>query len=218
MQANAGFLIVRSFEFLYSRFALTLGNKAPFYAIPRLDRPSDHLARRYRGLDRNPLGGWPVSKLGVELHDLASEEPEAHQAMYDLEEAGGVEAELVLSPSGVQRVFALLRKPEDWDVIWSACPQTEGDRMGVGSTLGYEPTWFPSGHFSALCDCMCFPRWHGTDREGTLFADHFARLNEHALFSTDSEASDFLRFYLSQDWTETGDYTITEICRPAFSV
>jgi len=32
------------------------------------------------------------------------------------------------------------------------------DRSGVGPTLGFEPTWFWGDHFSAVCDCVCFPR------------------------------------------------------------
>ena len=61
---------------------------------------------------------------------------------------------------------------------------------------------------------MCFPKWHGTDNEGTLFAVYYEHLNEHALFNSREEAQEFLDFYRSFDWTETGDYVIAEICLP----
>ena len=61
---------------------------------------------------------------------------------------------------------------------------------------------------------MCFPRWHGTDTEGTLFAEYHERLNESALFRTAEEAAKFISFYRSHDWTETGDYVIAEVCLP----
>lgn len=31
---------------------------------------------------------------------------------------------------------------------------------------------------------MCFPRWHGTDKEGVLFGEHYERLNDYALFDS----------------------------------
>jgi hypothetical protein len=58
---------------------------------------------------------------------------------------------------------------------------------------------------------MCFPRWHGTDREGTLFREHFARLNENALFDSAEHAEEFLAFYRSLDWAEIGDYVVAEV-------
>ena len=87
-------------------------------------------------------------------------------------------------------------------------------RTGVGVSLGFEPTWFVGDCFSAVCDCMCFPKWHGTDKEGVLFVEHYERLNQHALFNSRNEAQAFLDFYRSFDWKETGNYVIAEICLP----
>jgi hypothetical protein len=67
--------------------------------------------------------------------------------------------------------------------------------------LGYEPTWFPS-FFSAVCDSMFLPRWHGADREGSALSEHFKRLNAHGLFNSHAEATAFLTHYLSFDWAE----------------
>ena len=119
-----------------------------------------------------------------------------------------------MSVRDARRVYSLLRNPERWEVIWAGNSDEAVDRSDVGATLGFEPTWFVGDRLSALCDCMCFPRWHGTDKEGVLFAEHYERLNEHALFNSRDEAKEFLEFYLSFDWTETGDYVIAEICLP----
>jgi hypothetical protein len=62
---------------------------------------------------------------------------------------------------------------------------------------------------------MCFPRWHGTDEDGTLFLEHYSRLNSHGLFDSAAHATDFLRFYTSFDWTETGDYSIVSVWGPS---
>ena len=58
---------------------------------------------------------------------------------------------------------------------------------------------------------MCFPTWHGPDQDGTLFLEYFSRLNEYGLFPSADLAKEFLEFYLSFDWTETGDYLIAKI-------
>jgi len=40
------------------------------------------------------------------------------------------------------------------------------------------------------------------------------RLNRDGLFQSAAEASAFLTYYLSFDWTETGDYEIAEVWAP----
>jgi hypothetical protein len=70
---------------------------------------------------------------------------------------------------------------------------------------GYDATYFIGDHFSAIADSMFFPRYHGTDNEGTLFQDYHESLNNNGLFKSANEAHEFLNFYLSQDWTEHGE-------------
>ena len=76
---------------------------------------------------------------------------------------------------------------------------------------GLEPSYLPKGYFSPACDCMCFPRWHGTDPEGILFVEHFAKLNPFGLFDSAEDATSFSTYYEGFDWTERGPYSVAEV-------
>lgn len=215
---KAGFLIVRTFEDLYRQFAVRLKEEWPFYAIPRSNMTATQMPKKYRGINRNPLigleSGGPLDLWWKEQGVMAATDPAAQQRLHELEEHDKSDNGFIFSLADAQSVYNLLERPSQSEIIWARNCGSAVDRSHVGPTLGFEPTWFRGDQFSALSDCMCFPRWHGTDRGGTLFADYFARLNEHALFDSSQQAEEFLRFYLSHGWTEQGDYTITEICLP----
>jgi hypothetical protein len=58
---------------------------------------------------------------------------------------------------------------------------------------------------------MMFPRWHGTDKEGILFLEYFKKLKIDGMFENSNTAKEFLNYYLSFTWTETGKYEIVEV-------
>ncbi|RPI00281.1 MAG: hypothetical protein EHM72_09700 [Calditrichaeota bacterium] len=118
---------------------------------------------------------------------------------------------MLLSIQDARDVYLTLGEPKDWEILWVRLTEETGQAPPQSVRLGFEPSWYPKGYFSALCDCMCFPRWHGTDEAGTLFADYHARLNAHGLFESQNDAVDFIRFYVSLDWRETGDYSVVEV-------
>jgi hypothetical protein len=220
---KGGFLIVTRFEEVYRDYCIRFEKIARdhwgfkddlIYSLPQNGLPPSEIRKKYRGIDREPLVGWPSRRFPDETW-IGREEPEATQALYDLESSNRAAEGFVFSVLDVRRVFALLRNPEIWEIIWAGNSNVDIDRVGVGQILGFEPTWFVGDRFSAICDCMCFPKWHGTDKEGVLFASSYERLNEYALFNSCDEAKEFLEFYLSFDWTETGDYVIAEISLPA---
>jgi hypothetical protein len=217
-----GFLIVTRFEVLYRDYCDRIEKIAReqwgftdklIYSVPQERLPSNEVRKKYRGIDRVPLIAWPSREFPDETW-MGREEPEASQALADLETANRVNDGFIFSVVDARRIYSLLRNPDWWELIWAGNSEVCTDRSGVGLTLGFEPTYFVGDRFSAVCDCMCFPRWHGTDLEGTLFAEYYERLNEHALFSSRAEAQQFLDYYRSFDWTETGDYVIAEICLP----
>jgi len=41
--------------------------------------------------------------------------------------------------------------------------------------------------------------------------EYFKQLNQYGLFPSSEQAKKFLDFYLSFDWTETGEYEVAEI-------
>jgi hypothetical protein len=219
---HGGFLIVTRFEVLYrdycDRIEKVVRENWSFtdkliYSVPQEGLPSSEVRKQYRGIDRVPLIAWPSREFPDETW-MGREEPEASQALEDLETANRADNGFIFSVLDARRVYSLLRNPDWWELIWAGNSEVRMDKNGVGLTLGFEPTWFVGDRFSAVCDCMCFPKWHGTDKEGVLFAEHYERLNDYALFNSRDEAQAFLDFYRSFDWTETGDYVIAEICLP----
>lgn len=212
----AGYLIVRTYEALYRRFARPADR--PIYSVPVKGVAPVAVPKRYRGIDREPLQAWTKQELqlgwpGVE--PPASAEQEACLFLADLERRGGAVDELIVDWEGAKETYERLRSPRERELIWVTAWSSQFERVD-GDRLGFDAASLRSDYFSAICDTMCFPRWHGTDAEGTLFLRFHERLNQHALFDTVDDAREFLSFYRSLDWAETGDFTIAEIWRPAF--
>jgi hypothetical protein len=194
-----GFLIVKTFPKLYRDYAERYKLSRDIYAVPRIDRGPQDCKVQYRGLGRDALDPYENSEIRAEVR------------MLELERDARCEDGFLFDFADVQDVLRLLEDRPDYEVIWtriahSLAPPPKGYHL-----VGYEPSYFSDDHFSASCDCMLFPRWHGTDEEGTLFTAYFQKLNQYGLFSSEQEARDFLRYYLSFDWTETGEYEIAEV-------
>ena len=195
---ESGYLLVRSPEALAETYAPRYALTRPCYGLPRLDVSYASQPIHYRGLDRDAVEGYRDGDTLAELY------------LDDLERAGRSGAGFLFDPNDAAEALALL--PDGgYELIW--CRTAAGsDQPPVGSVrLGLEASYFVSDHFSPSCDCMLFPRWHGTDEEGTLFLPHFRELNRHGLFDAREAVQAFLDFYLSMDWTEVGDYYTVEV-------
>ena len=202
---KAAYLIVKRFEVLYKEFAQDPEFNRAIYGVPLFGTDWSTSRVRYHGLDRDPISAW--------------DDPRALLAEIRM-------AEIWDGPTWVK--FVLLQSEDVTDVLKWAEAEVPGEYEPVWARLagfditpptsyrlaGYEPSYFPGGCFSASCDCMCFPRWHGTDPEGVLFSEHFKRLNGYGLFNSANEADNFLTYYLSFDWTEMGDYESIEVWIP----
>jgi hypothetical protein len=129
----------------------------------------------------------------------------------ELQEQGLADTSFIARLGDALSVFALLDRQAEWEIIWVGVTSHHAQPPINSEVLGYDVTWFWGDHFSAISDCMFFPRWHGTDLPGTVFTDFFRALNEHGLFQNESIARDYLAFYSSFDWTETGPYEIAEV-------
>ncbi len=136
---------------------------------------------------------------------------EANLALGRLDKAKKADYDFLKSYQDVMHVFRLLQVPVEREVIWIRDVESDSSEPPDYPLLGYEPAMFGGDWFSALSDCMCFPIWHGTDTVGELFKMHHDNLNQYALFNTPNMARDFLEYYRSFDWTEKGNYIITEV-------
>ncbi len=131
--------------------------------------------------------------------------------MAELEKISKCEDGFLFSSKDVQEVWSYLGNPEDYEIIWTKIAGNNTKPPREFESIGFEPSYFSGDHFSASCDCMLIPKWHGTDKEGTLFLEYFGKLNKYGLFEAVDIASEFLNYYLSFDWAETGEYEIAEV-------
>jgi hypothetical protein len=212
-----GFLVVKRFEVLYRefselpRFAERPTSDCPVYAIPIRGTSPEQAKVRYRGLDRDALSPYDKGKLAeARLAELKRKFP------YWTDEALEDFVPTIEEARDVLR-WADYEFPDAYELVWARIASNSAQPPEGFVRLGYDPTYFGGDHFSAICDCMCFPRWHGTDPEGQIFLKYFERLNKNGLFDNPALASDFLAYYLSFDWTETGEYEIGEVWAPGVS-
>jgi hypothetical protein len=202
MCIESGFLIVKTFPALYKELVGRYGLRRDVYGLPRIDRDPQDCKIRYHGMDRDTL--WPFDD-----GDLLAE-----IRMAELQEEGKCdETGFLYDPWDVQDVLDFLdEKQVNYEVIWTKIASSFSVPPNNYISIGYEPSIFDSvEHCSASCDCMLFPRYHGTDEEGTLFLEHFQKLNVYGVYNSPDEAAAFLEYYLSFDWTERGEFEIAEV-------
>jgi hypothetical protein len=194
-----GYLVVEKYESLYERYRTRYNATSACYAIPRLDIGPESYKIRYRGIDRDCLVPYEESERNL-----------AEIRMYELLEKGIVDDDDFVPAEYLDDVFRWLEEEQRrFETIFVKKAEVDCVVPQSFRLIGYEPSYFYSDHFSASCDCMMFPRWHGTDEEWTLFLKYFNQLNPNGLFDTPEIAKEFLEYYLSFDWTERGDFYIT---------
>jgi hypothetical protein len=199
IDVQAGFLIVKTYPKLYFDYAPKYNLTRALYAVPRIDKTPEDNLKKYRGLDRDALEEFNQSNDMSEIR------------MYELSEENRCFNGLIFDYSDVLDIFNYLENKQDYEIVWAKKTRSQIEPPPQFELAGYEPTYFTGDHFAAQCDCMLFPRWHGTDEEGTVFKDYFFKLNSNGLFNRSETAEEFLRYYLSLDWTEHDEYSIAEI-------
>ena len=205
MSVTQGFLVLKCFEPLFRGFAAKPEFDRRIYALPVFGDDPSIAVVRYRGLDRDAIAAYTAGSLA-----------QIRMAELDPDDVGGGLIATLEQARDVLR-WAEEEAPGAYEIAWARVAGSLHAPPPGFEFLGFEPSYFTGDHFSASCDCLCFPRWHGTDPEGLLFQEHFSRLNRNGLFRSAQEASAFLRYYLSFDWTETGDYEIADVWAPAAS-
>jgi hypothetical protein len=199
MEASTGFLIVKTYCKLYKDHVNRYSLSHDLYAIPRIDRKPEDYCIQYRGIDRD---AW---------NPYSDKDKLANNRMLMLTEKKYGWLDFLFDLNSSQSVLDLIEDKRDHEIIWVKTIMSQSVPPNNFFSVGFEPTYFTGDHFSALCDCMLFPRWHGTDPEGILFSEHFKKLNQYGLFNSADDAVEFLDYYLSFEWTEAGEYEIAEI-------
>lgn len=196
------FAIVRNFDSLYIE-ELPRFIKYDFhaYAMPKYDTP----VNRYLGLDRIGPPSFKYFETGIgkaekiicNANKLTDD---------DLDDYMSVESNAI-------KFFSHLQNSKDYDLICSRILGCKAEIPPTYKFVGYDITYMPSYHgsFSIINDCMFICKWHGCDEEGSLFIPYFEKLNQNGLFDDPQIALDYMTLYLNCDWSERGEYFITEI-------
>jgi hypothetical protein len=219
-----GFLVVKRFDVLYAEFAAKPAFNAHIYALPRFGASPDDVAKQYHGLGRDPLASSnpppPPHITPIHAFESANLFLAAEMRMCELEQEDRCWNFLIYDRDGLNDVLRWLEEEHErcYETLWARVSGSEAQPPNGYRRLGYEPSYFPRGHFSTVADAMCFPRWHGTDSEGVLFVEHFDRLNSSALFNDANAAKAYLDYYLSFSWTERGDFSVAEVWAPGKAV
>jgi hypothetical protein len=203
---KSGYLIVKTYEKLYEDYKSKYNLSQHVYGIPRIDVQPETYPQKYRGIDRDALSAFNESDLlaEVRLEELKRDAKDEDNLLL----LDGI----ILSYEDALEVYDYLDEQKStYEVIWTRIANSTGQVPEGFTSLGFEPSYYFGDHFSALCDCMFIPRWHGTDQDGILFETYYRKLNEFGLFDDAVIAKEFLDFYLSFDWTEIGDYWIIEV-------
>lgn len=198
----AQFVTVKKYDVLYAE-ELPRFRKQPLniYALPYDNQPS----KIYNGTGRMGLDLCDKQRNG--LTNLQKQL--AKKFLDDFNFAD----ELMQTESTALQFISLFEESDNFELIWVQNSGTNCDIPDGYEFIGYDIS-YPCdycGSFSIICDCMFVCRWHGCDKEGTLFLPEFCKLNANGLFDDWQSAYDYMVKYLSEDWTERGEYCIFEI-------
>jgi hypothetical protein len=224
----SGYLIPTRFDVLYAA-AIQKGTynenpavSAPIYGIPHQSSPSPSSTRpQYRGIDREPLSALSFENARIFTEaGTPCEATDATALLDEIEVATGREDGWVTDEQSARRVWDALGEAQSrYEVIFAKEYTDTARPPDAARFLGCDAAYFVSDHFSCICDALFLPRWHGTDPEGALFRPYFDKLNAHGLFDTNEQALDYLRYYLSFEWTERADnFTSIEVYSVIFAV
>jgi hypothetical protein len=202
---DSGFLIVKTYIREYHDWLIkwvTRPDLIPdIYALPRPDKQPGDYSIKYRGMDRDELSADPP-------YDTL-----AKMRIDELIEEGKSADGLLSNQSDALDVFSYLDDADkpDYEIVWARVAGSPAVPPRGYYAIGFEPTYLLGDHFAPQCDCMLFPRWHGTDDEGTLFLEHFHKLNHYGMFEAIQDARNFVEYYLTFDWTEHDEYVFAEV-------
>ena len=209
---DQGFLIVEKYESLYEKYKERYNLSSDCYAIPRIDRSFKDYRIQYLGIDRDcltPNDINPRNLAEIRLSEIEDQRRFGHDDIFYTEIYPVLD---FIDMNLLDEMYSLLEDDKSkFETIFVKKADISCLIPHRYKSIGFEPSYFYTDHFSASCDCMLIPRWHGTDNEGTLFLKYFNQLNQFGMFPSIDIAKEFVEYYLSFDWTEQDDYYITEV-------
>ncbi len=217
----SGYLIATRFNALYAA-AIHQGTydnhpavSAPLYGIPHKSIPSpDGTRPECRGIDREPHSALSFENARLYTDSgIPCKATDATALLDDIEVAIGRNDGWVTEGESIRKVWDALGEAQaKYEVVFAKEYEDAARPPNDAAFLGCDTAYFIFDHFSCICDALFFPRWHGTDLEGTLSRPHFDKLNRNGLFDSNQVAWDYLRCYLSFGWTERADnFTSIEV-------
>jgi hypothetical protein len=198
----AQFVTVKKYDVLYTEELPRFRKQSlKIYALPYDDQPT----KTYNGTGR--MGLDLGDKQCKKLTDLQKQLSKKFFDDFNFAD------ELMQTESTALQFASLFEESDNFELIWVRNSGTNRAVPEGYEFIGYDIS-YPcdySGSFSIICDCMFICRWHGCDVEGILFLPEFSKLNTNGLFDDWQSAYDYMVKYLSEDWTERGEYCILEI-------
>ncbi len=207
--ATSGYLIEKTFDHVCRKSQTSPGlNQSTFF-----NRPA-----QYRGLQREPLLGWPEALRGSGVVEPTDQELEACLFLEELNDTGKAEDDIIFALEDAKRVLAKLKPPVEWEIVWARRMDVEvPDSPPAGTMLlGYEPGDFPSPTcYSPIANSLFFTVFDELkpNREQELrLKVHYGKLNRWGLFDTRAEAEEYLKaFFALLPDEQHYAYYITEV-------
>lgn len=168
-------------------------------ALPRL------VPERYAGIARFPIDRWWTGEEGIEP---VRPNTKARRRIFErfgpdptLRDSSppAFDPDLLPTVEHAHEILALTDDPSIQEVIRATRRSTEAR----GGTLGFDVGYWGSDHFSALCDSLLMPRWHGAPPEAfDALRSWGEKLTPAQLLATSADAHAFRSWYLAQEWSE----------------
>ena len=198
----AGFSIVKKYPVVYAENLPRFKGVPQAYGHPFAEKPE----RLYLGPDREGMGAY-VRNI---RRKRTKEENERLAGLQTFDEEGSC---VITNEGDALFLRGLSLDSDDYEIIHTKVAGSEDGCPDDYRFLGYDICYKVDceGGFSIVGDCMFICRWHGCDEEGTLFLEDYEKLNENGLFDSWDDAYRYMVKYLSQDWSERGDYAIYEV-------
>lgn len=209
---TSGFLIEKTFarmcrEYLDARkrFQPHLLNKGG-YSTPRTDIPPERMPKQYRGLYREPIEAWVEALRGSGVIEPTDQELEASLFLEELTKLGKAGDTIIFAMDDTREMLGKIEPPVEREIVWTRQIDATDDPPRGTILLGYEPSTFhPFDSDSPIADGMFFTYPMPNDKEGLRLREYHDKLNHWGLFDTPSDATEYLRAYLSllpADWDE----------------